>query len=57
VFFDLAEGNTFTSRIQLNAAYPGKYYLPTVKCEAMYDNSVYARKGGDWVVVSEEVVY
>ncbi|MFT4664762.1 MAG: hypothetical protein ACI9XB_001710 [Gammaproteobacteria bacterium] len=55
VFFDLKKGETFTSRVQLNAAYTGKYYLPTVSCAAMYDNSVFARNGGKWVnVLGEE---
>jgi len=35
----------------LNAAYAGEYYLPTVSCEAMYDNSISARKPGKWVKV------
>lgn len=54
VFFDLEKGKTFTSRVQLNAAYSGKYYLPTVSCEAMYDNKVFARNGGQWVNVTGE---
>lgn len=40
-----------TYRIQLNAAYLGKFYLPTVSCEAMYNASVYARTQGQWVNV------
>lgn len=38
-------------RIQLNAAYKGRYYLPSVTSEAMYDNTVNARKPGKWVEV------
>ncbi len=57
VFFDLKKGETFTSSVQVNAAYAGKYYLPTVSCEAMYDNSVFARNGGKWVnVIGEEEI-
>lgn len=54
-YFDLAAGSSKTFRVQLNAAYLGKYYLPGISCEAMYDNTVYARKAGKWVeVVSSE---
>jgi uncharacterized protein YfaS (alpha-2-macroglobulin family) len=40
--------------ISLNAAYVGKYYLPTISCEAMYDNTVSARRAGRWIEVVEE---
>lgn len=40
-----------TYRIQLNAAYTGKYYLPAVACEAMYDNRIRAVQPGRWVEV------
>lgn len=40
-----------TYRIQLNAAYAGKYYLPAVACEAMYDNRIRAIQPGKWVEV------
>ena len=38
-------------RIQLNAAYTGKYYLPAVDCQAMYDERVHANTVGKWVEV------
>lgn len=50
-YFDLPNNNSTIIRIQLTAAYPGKYYLPGTQCEAMYDNIVYARKKGTWVTV------
>lgn len=50
-FFDLYEGKTHTYRVQLNAAYQGRYYLPAVSCEAMYDQTIYAREAGRWVEV------
>ncbi len=55
-YFDLpgSHGNqpdTRVYRIQLNAAYAGRYYLPTVACEAMYDNRVRATEPGRWVEV------
>lgn len=53
-YFDLDRGKTKTFRILLNAAYPGEYYLPTVYCQAMYDNEINARKAGKWVTVQEQ---
>jgi hypothetical protein len=54
-FFDVAVGKSHTYRIQLNAAYVGRFYLPNQLCEAMYDNSISARQSGMWVdVVSGE---
>lgn len=50
-YFDIRKNNRQTYRVQLNAAYPGRYYLPTVSCEAMYDNTIYARVPGEWVEV------
>ena len=52
-YFDLTGGNTDTRvyRIQLNAAYVGRYYLPAVSCEAMYDSRIRASVAGKWVEV------
>lgn len=50
-FFDIAENKTHTYRVQLTAAYQGRFYLPAVSCEAMYDNSINARTAGQWVEV------
>ena len=50
-YFDLDKNKSQTYRVQLNAAYPGKYYLPTVSCEAMYDQTIQARMPGMWVEV------
>ena len=51
-FFDLLSGKSHTYRVQLNAAYIGRFWLPTQQCEAMYDNSISAKQGGFWVDVS-----
>ena len=51
-FFDLIQGAEHVYRVQLNAAYQGKFYLPAVSCEAMYDNSINARTSGMWVEVN-----
>jgi uncharacterized protein YfaS (alpha-2-macroglobulin family) len=54
-YFDIAAGKTHTYRVQLNASYLGKYYLPTTACEAMYDNTIAARQPGMWVEVVPNV--
>jgi uncharacterized protein YfaS (alpha-2-macroglobulin family) len=50
-YFDLDRNKNKTFIMTLNAAYVGKYYLPTVACEAMYDDRIHARKPGQWVEV------
>jgi alpha-2-macroglobulin len=51
-FFNIEAGKSHTYRVQLTAAYVGKFYLPNQLCEAMYDNSISARASGGWVEVS-----
>ncbi|MBA3898802.1 MAG: hypothetical protein H0X62_01105, partial [Bacteroidetes bacterium] len=50
-YFNIAPGKTLTYRVVLNAAYVGKFYLPSVYCEAMYDNTINAKRPGKWVEV------
>jgi uncharacterized protein YfaS (alpha-2-macroglobulin family) len=50
-FFGLPERDKHTYRVQLTAAYQGRFYLPATSCEAMYDRSIYAREPGQWVEV------
>ncbi len=50
-YFNIKASEKKTFRIILNAAYVGRYYLPTVYCEAMYDNTINSRKSGKWVEV------
>lgn len=50
-YFNISPYKTKIFRIVLNAAYLGKYYLPTIYCEAMYDNTINSRKPGKWVQV------
>jgi alpha-2-macroglobulin len=50
-YFDLRNTETKSFSILLNATYEGKYYLPAVNTEAMYDNSVFARNKGGWIRV------
>ncbi|HTN08911.1 alpha-2-macroglobulin family protein [Agriterribacter sp.] len=49
--FNMKEGETLTYYVMLNAAYAGKYFLPGVYCEAMYDNTISAGVKGRWVEV------
>lgn len=51
LYFDLAKGATKTFRVLLQTAYPGKFYLPSVQAEAMYDGSVRAYTKGYWIEV------
>jgi uncharacterized protein YfaS (alpha-2-macroglobulin family) len=50
-YFSLRASETRTFKILLNASYLGKYYLPGLQCEAMYDHEFLARTKGQWVEV------
>ncbi|MEM7102567.1 MAG: hypothetical protein AAF502_05480 [Bacteroidota bacterium] len=50
-YFDIRANKQQTYRVQLNAAYQGRFYMPTTYCEAMYDNTINARIPGQWVEV------
>ncbi len=50
-YFDLKPGQTQTFVVLLHASYQGRFYMPAVQCEAMYDNTITARKPGAWVEV------
>ncbi len=50
-YFDLKKNETKTFRVLLNASYLGRYYLPGVQAEAMYDNDYVVRTEGRWVEV------
>lgn len=52
-YFDLKQNETLTYYVQLNAAYPGKYFWPGVYAEAMYDHTISAGVRGKWVEVQE----
>ena len=53
-YFDLKANERKTFKVLLNATYAGRFYLPAVQCEAMYDNTINARKPGTWIEVKEE---
>lgn len=50
-YFDLKKGESKTFRVMLNASYSGIYWMPQVKCEAMYDETIHSRSGGAFVKV------
>ncbi len=50
-YFNINGNETLTYYVQLNAAYPGKYFLPGAYCEAMYDHTISSGLAGKWVVV------
>ncbi len=52
-YFDLKPYESKTYYVQLNAAYPGKYYWPGVYCEEMYDHTISGGVKGKWVKVTE----
>jgi uncharacterized protein YfaS (alpha-2-macroglobulin family) len=50
-YFDLRENKTLTIRVNLRAAYVGKYYLPAIACEAMYDATISANTTGKHIEI------
>ncbi|MDP3556836.1 MAG: MG2 domain-containing protein [Bacteroidota bacterium] len=53
-YFDLNTNESKTFNLMLNASYEGKYYLPALNIEAMYDNSIFARTKGQWIKVVKQ---
>lgn len=53
-YFGLKAGEEKTFTLMLNATYLGKYYLPSVSAEAMYDATRQARTKGEWVEVFKQ---
>ena len=52
-YFDLGPDQKKTFSVHLNATYLGRFYLPGIYCEAMYDHSIRAKKAGQWVEVNK----
>ncbi len=50
-YFDLKRNKSKTFRVMLNASYAGEYWMPPVYCEAMYDATINARRGGKYIKV------
>jgi uncharacterized protein YfaS (alpha-2-macroglobulin family) len=52
-YVDLTPSEQKVIRVKLNASYLGKFYLPGVYAEAMYDRKISAYVPGKWVEVSK----
>ncbi len=50
-YFDLRRGQSKKFTVRLQAAYAGRFILPAVLCEAMYDPTVRARTEAGWTEV------
>jgi uncharacterized protein YfaS (alpha-2-macroglobulin family) len=50
-YFDLEEGQTKQFSLGFNAAYRGRFYLPMISVEAMYEATINARMPGHWMEV------
>ena len=50
-YFDIQQGKSKTFSVLLNASYLGRFYLPMVNAEAMYDATINARVPGRWIKV------
>lgn len=50
-YFDLGVMKSKTFRVMLNASYTGKFYLPAVYVETMYETTINAQVKGKWVNV------
>jgi uncharacterized protein YfaS (alpha-2-macroglobulin family) len=51
-YFDMTKGTSKTYRVLLNASYVGEYWMAPVACEAMYDETIFARNSGKFVKVT-----
>ncbi|MBC7451854.1 MAG: hypothetical protein H7259_10230, partial [Cytophagales bacterium] len=56
-FYELAVKKKKTFMVLLHASYEGRFYLPTVYSEAMYDHAINARQHGMWVTVTPSTVH
>jgi hypothetical protein len=50
-YFSLEPGATIRFQTRVNAAYRGRYYLPGIVAEAMYDATMHASSAGRWTEV------
>lgn len=53
-YYDLKAYESKTYRTLLNASYAGKFYLPAVYSEAMYDHTIAAKEPGMWIEVYQQ---
>ncbi len=53
-YFNLPKSKTLSITVRVTASFVGKYYMPMIYCEAMYDNRVSASIPGKWVKVTDQ---
>ena len=53
-YFSIKQGETKDFSVLLNASYLGKYYIPMIYAETMYDPSINARVSGMWGIIDKE---
>lgn len=53
-YFDLQSSEEKTFYVQLNATYPGTYYMAPVSCDAMYNYKVNARTEAGFVTIEKK---
>ncbi len=53
-YFSLKSGESKQFVTKINAAFVGRYYLPSTFVEAMYDRSIYALVPGKWIEILPE---
>jgi len=54
LYFNLRPNETKLFQFMFNASYIGKYYLPSIYAEAMYDATINAKIPGRWVEVVQD---
>ncbi|GAB5416223.1 MAG: MG2 domain-containing protein [Crocinitomicaceae bacterium] len=50
-YYSLRAQEKTTIKVRLHATYKGKFYLPGLYTEAMYDHTIHAQRKGQWVEV------
>jgi len=50
-YFDLRPRESKTFKVVVNSSFTGKYYLPGINVEAMYDAEINAREKGQWIEI------
>ena len=50
-YFSLAKGKTKYFTRLVNPAYTGRFYLPAIQANAMYQTSIQGRKKGQWIEI------
>jgi uncharacterized protein YfaS (alpha-2-macroglobulin family) len=53
-YFSMKYKRSRKFRIRLNATYAGKFYMPPIKAEDMYDHEINANTTGQWVEVKRK---